>query len=162
MALSSSFFSSSSSLARRSMSSWSFLISAACSSSLFFGLGLSGRELVFQLQVLKDEQLEKLAALVVRFLQNVTRARLKKISGTDARVSNNRRDMQVQKETRGLPESPIMTIRINKKKKLEDWGPECFCVVLMFISFRDSSRVAISLQGVSATQPESRRLGDYI
>ena len=38
---------------------------------LFFllELGLGGRELIFQLQVLKDEQLEKLAALIMRFLQ---------------------------------------------------------------------------------------------
>ena len=33
------------------------------------GLGLGGSELVFQLQMLKDEQLEELVALIMRFLQ---------------------------------------------------------------------------------------------
>ena len=45
------------------------------------GLGLSVRELVFQLQVLKNEQLEELATLVVRFLQKATRAMLKRSRG---------------------------------------------------------------------------------
>ena len=45
------------------------------------GLSLSIRELVFQLQVLKNEQLEKLATLVMRLLQEVTRARLKRSRG---------------------------------------------------------------------------------
>ena len=32
----------------------------------------------------------------------------------------------MQNETRGLPESAVIASRINKEKKLGDWGPECF------------------------------------
>ena len=44
---------------------------------LLLRLGFTVRKLVFQLQVLKNEQLEKLAMLIMRLLQDVTRARLK-------------------------------------------------------------------------------------
>ena len=40
-------------------------------------LGLSIGDLILQLQVLKNEQLEKLTTLVMRLLQKTTRARLK-------------------------------------------------------------------------------------
>ena len=91
----------------------------------FLRLGLGVRELVFQLQVLKNEQLEKLATPVVRFLQKSNPGKVKKVSGTGARDSDDSCNVRVQKETRGLPESPIMVIRINKEKGLGDWRPSC-------------------------------------
>ena len=44
---------------------------------LLLRLGLSIGDLILQLQVLKNEQLEKLTTLVMRLLQKTTRARLK-------------------------------------------------------------------------------------
>ena len=48
---------------------------------LLLRLGFSIGELVLHLQVLKNEQLEKLATLVVRLLRKATQARLKRSRG---------------------------------------------------------------------------------
>ena len=59
--------------------------------------------------------------------------KVKRISGTGARDSDNIWTGQVKIETRGLPESPITDVRVNKKTRLGDWRSREFWVILMFI-----------------------------
>ena len=60
--------------------------------------------------------------------------KVKRISGTSARDSEDSCNVQVQKETRGLPESTIMAIRINKENGTRGLGIPSACELYSCLS----------------------------
>ena len=84
------------------------------------GLGLGGRELVFQLQVLKDEQLEKLATLVVRFLQNATREELNRSRGLASEFLATEEICKCKKGLGDCPSLPLWLSEIRRERELGD------------------------------------------
>ena len=102
---------------------------------LLLRLGLSIGDLILQLQVLKNEQLEKLATLVVRLLRKATRARLKRSRGLVPEFRITEEVRKCKKRLRDCPSLPSWLSGLTRKWDSGTGGPECFQVVLMFISF---------------------------
>ena len=86
----------------------------------FLRLSLGVRELVFQFQVLKNEQLEELATPVVCFLQKVTRARLKRSRGLAPEFRITDKVRKCKKRLGDCPSLPSWLSGLTRKIELGD------------------------------------------